>query len=84
VGGAYLGGRWTLCRLSTKIQKKKTVTENVQIFTDKDCDPYVTDPSTLQGGRPMTHKTKFSVTEEKNMATSLNRVLKVKSDRLTD
>jgi len=37
-----------------KIQKKKTVTEKVYIFTDKDCDPYVTDPSTRQGGRPMT------------------------------
>jgi len=36
-----------------KIQKKKTVTEMEHTFTDKGCDPYVTDPSTRQGGRPM-------------------------------
>jgi hypothetical protein len=59
VGGAYPWGppsesRWPLRRVSIKIQKKKTVTEKVYIFTDKDCDPYVTDPSTRQGGRPIT------------------------------
>jgi len=36
-------------QVSFKIQKKKTLTENVYIFTDKDCDP-----STLRGGRTMT------------------------------
>jgi len=35
-----------------KIQKKKTVTEKVYLFADKDCEPYVADPSTRQERRP--------------------------------
>jgi len=42
-----------------KIQKKKTVTEKVYIFTDMDCNCYVTDPSTLQGGCLMPYETKI-------------------------
>jgi hypothetical protein len=43
-----------------KIQKKKkTVTEKLYVFTDKDYNPYITDPSTRQGGHSMTYKTKI-------------------------
>jgi hypothetical protein len=45
--------------VSIKIQKKKTVTEKVGIFTDKNCDPYMTEPSTLQRRRPMAYKTEI-------------------------
>jgi len=31
---------------------QKTVTKKVYVFTDKDCDPYMTDPSTCQGRCP--------------------------------
>jgi len=33
---------------------QKTVTEKVCIFTDKVCDPYMTDPSTCHGGHSTT------------------------------
>jgi hypothetical protein len=39
--------------MSIKFQKKKTVIEKLQVFTDKDYEPYVADPSTCQGGRTM-------------------------------
>jgi hypothetical protein len=35
------------------------VTDLNRAFTHTDCDPYVTDPSTRQGRRPMTYKTKI-------------------------
>jgi len=45
-GAAFLV-LWPLRRVSMKIEKRKIVTKKVFIFTDKD-------PSTRQGGRPMT------------------------------
>jgi len=54
LGVRLLGCGGPCAGLSIKIQKKKTVTKNVYLFTDKDCDLYVTDPSIRQGGRPMT------------------------------
>jgi len=58
-GRSPSGSRLPLHQVNIKIQKKKTVTKKVHIFTDKVCDPYVTDQSTRQRGRPMTYKTKI-------------------------
>jgi hypothetical protein len=87
-GGTHLrgpasGSRWPLRQVSIKIQKEKTVTEKGYTYSQTR-DPSVTDPSTRQGGRPITYKTKIFCYKAKNMAMSPNWVLKAKSDRLTD